>query len=153
MQKWPIFEKNHGLTPLEKCQFFDFLLFLFLVPRNAFFRSRIWWNTFSWPILSTKNKLEKWPIFEQNHGLTPLKKCQFFDFFNFLFLLPRNGFFRSRIPWNTFYLPLLSKKNLEKWPIFGQNRWLTPLEKCQFFDFFNLLFLLPRNAFFRCRMS
>ena len=33
-----------------------------------------------------KKKLEKWPFFDQNHGLTPLEKCQFFDFLNFLFL-------------------------------------------------------------------
>ena len=31
-------------------------------------------------------KLEKWPFLEQNHGLTPLEKLQFFDFLNFLFL-------------------------------------------------------------------
>ena len=41
---------------------------------------------FSWPILPKKKKLEKWPFFDQNHGLTPLEKCQFFDFLNFLFL-------------------------------------------------------------------
>ena len=33
-----------------------------------------------------KKKLEKWPCLDQNHGLTPLEKCQFFDFLNFLFL-------------------------------------------------------------------
>ena len=33
-----------------------------------------------------KKKLEKWPFLDQNHGLTPLEKCQFFDFLNFLFL-------------------------------------------------------------------
>ena len=85
------------LTPLQKCQFFDFLNLLFLEPRKAFFRSRISQNTFSWPILARKKKMEKWPIFEQNHGLTPLQKCQFFDFLNFLFLLPRHAFFRFRI--------------------------------------------------------
>ena len=31
---------NHGLTPLEECQFFDFLNFWFLQPNKAFFRSR-----------------------------------------------------------------------------------------------------------------
>ena len=140
--------------PLEKCQFFDFFKFLFLVPRKAFFRSRILWNTFSWPILSKKKKLEKWPHLEQNHDLIPLEKCPFFHFFNFLFLLPRNEFFRSRISWNTFYLPLLSKKKkLEKWPIFKQNHGLTPLEKCQFFDLLNFFFLLPTNAFLRSRIS
>ena len=49
-----IFRPNHGLTPLEKCQFFDFLNFLFLYPREAFCRARISEKTFSWPILSKK---------------------------------------------------------------------------------------------------
>ena len=30
---------------------------------------------------------------DQNHGLTPLEKCQVFHFLNFLFLLPRKAFF------------------------------------------------------------
>ena len=97
MEKWPIFEQNHGLTPLEKCQFFDLLNFLFLLPTNAVLRSRISYKTFFWPILPKKNKLEKWPILEQNHGLTPLKNVYFLDFYNFLFLLPRKALFRSRI--------------------------------------------------------
>ena len=34
-----------------------------------------------------KNKrLKKIPFFYQNHELTPLEKCQLFDFLNFLFL-------------------------------------------------------------------
>ena len=37
--------------------------------------------------------------------------------------------------------------------IFGQNHGLTPLEKSQFFDFMNLLFLYARQAFFRSRIS
>ena len=81
MEKWPIFEENQGFTPLEKCQFLDFFNFLFLLPINAFFGSRISKNTSYLPLLSKKNKLKKWPISEQNHGLTPLEKCQFFDFF------------------------------------------------------------------------
>ena len=32
--------------------------------------------------------------------------------------------------------------------IFGQNHGLTTLEKCQLFDFLNILFLYPRKAFF-----
>ena len=31
---------NRGLTPLEECQFFDFLNFWFLQPKKAFFRCR-----------------------------------------------------------------------------------------------------------------
>ena len=29
-------------------------------------------------ILPKKKKLEKWPFFDENHGLTPLEKCQYF---------------------------------------------------------------------------
>ena len=36
--------------------------------------------------IALKQKMEKWPIFDQNQGLTPLEKWQFFDFFNFLVL-------------------------------------------------------------------
>ena len=32
-----IFGQNHGLSPFEKCPFFDFLNFLFLKLRKAFF--------------------------------------------------------------------------------------------------------------------
>ena len=32
-----------------------------------------------------KKKVEKWPFLDQNHGLTFLEKCQFFDFLNLLF--------------------------------------------------------------------
>ena len=41
LKKWPFLDKNHGLTPLEKLQFFDFLDFLFLQHRKAFYRSGI----------------------------------------------------------------------------------------------------------------
>ena len=46
------------------------------------------------------------------------------------------------------------KKKVGKMAIFGKKKQgLTPLEKCQFFYFFKFLFLYPRKAFFRCRMS
>ena len=36
---------------------------------------------------------------------------------------------------------MLPKKKMEKWPIFHQNNELTPLQKSEFFDFLNCLFL------------
>ena len=53
--------------------------------------------------------MEKWLILQQNHGLNPLENCQFFDFFNFLFLKPNKFFFLCRI-YNTFSCPILPKK-------------------------------------------
>ena len=41
LKKRPFLDQNHGLIPLEKCHFFDFLNFLFFYPRKALFRSRI----------------------------------------------------------------------------------------------------------------
>ena len=97
LEKWPFLDQNHGLTPLENCQLFELLNFLFLYPRKAFFRSRISLRIFSFYILPKKKKFEKWPFLDQNHGLTPLEKCQFFDCLNILFLWPRKAIFRSRI--------------------------------------------------------
>ena len=31
-----------------------------------------------------KKKVQKWPILDQNNGITPLEKCQFFDFLKLL---------------------------------------------------------------------
>ena len=40
-------------------------------------------------------------------------------------------------------------KNMEKFPIFDRNhRLITPLEKSQFFNFFNFLILESKNTFF-----
>ena len=78
------FDQNHGLTPLEKSQFFDFLNFLFLQPRKAFFVVEYRKTHFPGPYCKKKETMGKWSIFE---------KPQFFDFFNFLFLQPRKAFF------------------------------------------------------------
>ena len=99
LEKRPYWNQNQGLTPQEKCKFFDFWNFLFLLPRKAFFQSRISFSRIShFPNLQCRKKmLEKWPYFDQNHGLTLLKKCQFFEFLNFLFLLPTKALFRSSL--------------------------------------------------------
>ena len=54
LEKWPFLDQNHGLTLLEKCQFFAFLNILFLKPRKAFFCCRISQRTFFWTILTKK---------------------------------------------------------------------------------------------------
>ena len=150
MEKWPILDQNYGLTPLEKCHFFDVLNFLFLWPKKAFFCSRISQKTFSWPILPKKKKLERGLFLDENHGLTPLQKCQFFDFFEllvFIYSLERVFFvveYRKRHFSALYYI----KKKLKKGPFLDQNHGLTPLEKCQFFDFLNFWFLWFRKRFF-----
>ena len=47
MEKIQIVDQNHGPTPLEKYQIFDFLNFVILESKNTFLLSRISSNTFS----------------------------------------------------------------------------------------------------------
>ena len=100
-----------------------------------------------------KKMLEKWPFFDQNHGFTPFEKCQFLDFFNvFFFIASKGDFSFQNIVKDIFLAYIALKKMLEKWPFLDQNRGLTPLETCQFFDFMNFWFLQPRQALFRCKI-
>ena len=56
------------------------------------FPCSIWCNSFSWPILRQIKRWKKFHFFDQNHGLTPLEKSQFFDFLDFLFLVKEGVF-------------------------------------------------------------
>ena len=147
------------LTHLEKCQFFNVLHLLFLQSRKAFSRFRIAWktlNVFPGLYCLKKKKLEKGPFLNQNHGLIPLEKCQFFSLFKppVFFFWPRKAFFRFRISQKIFCWPLLSEKKAWKMAIFEpKTTVIRPLEKSQFLDFLNFFFLEPRKAFFRSRIS
>ena len=71
-----------------------------------------------------KKKLEKWPFFGEKHGLSPLEKCQFFDFLNFFFDNLEISIFV--VKYRKKYFPGLYclKKMFEKWPFSDQNRGL-----------------------------
>ena len=93
--------------------------------------------------------MEKWTILDQNNGPTLLQKSQFFEFSNFLFLQPKRRFFLLKYRRTHFRGLYCLKYKREKWPILDQNHGLNLLQKSQFFDFLNFLFLYPRKAFFR----
>ena len=89
--------KNHGLTRLEKQSISRlFGLVVFIAQKDVFLFQNIIKDIFM-AYIAYKKKLEKWPFLDQNHGLTPLEKCQFFDFLDFMILQPRKVFFPSRI--------------------------------------------------------
>ena len=98
--------------------------------------------------IALKKDMEKWPFFDQNHGLTPLEKSQFFDFLNFVFWGARKAFFVLEYCKTHFPSLYCLKQDMEKWPFFDLNYGLTPLEQSQFFDFLNMLFLQGRQALF-----
>ena len=96
LEKWSFFGQNHGLTLWKSFNFLTFPTSCFYSLERPFFALEYHKRHFL-RVYCQKKKLEKWPFLNQNHGLTPLKKFQFFDFLNFFFLRPRKAFFRSRI--------------------------------------------------------
>ena len=86
LEKWPFLDQNHGLTPLEKCQFFEFSTSFFYSLERRFFVLEYRKRYFPGLYCAKEKKLEKWPFLDQNHGLTPLEKYQFFNVSNFVFI-------------------------------------------------------------------
>ena len=78
-KKTSFFDQKHGLTPLEKCVFWDFERLHFLWPKKVSFRSRTLLNIISSLILTENNSRKTTTFFDQKHGLTPLEKCDFWD--------------------------------------------------------------------------
>ena len=78
---------------------------MFILSRKACFLTRTSPNTFSGCILHKTKRSQKFPIFEQKHGLTPLQKCQFCAFLKAMFLLIRKAcllFKTSKIAFSRF---------------------------------------------------
>ena len=150
-----IFGPKPQINPLEKYQFFDFLNFLFLRVRKAFFSSRIFKRHFP-GLYCRKKKVGKMTIFGPKPWLNPFEKMSIFRLFELLvFNSLKKAFFCCRISLKTFSWSILrKKKNLKKMVIFGPKPRVNPFgKKCQFFYFLNFLILQPRKAFFRSRIG
>ena len=149
-----IFGPKPWVNPFAKMSIFRLLeLFVFIAQKGAF-SFQIIVKVIFLTNIALQKRLEKWPYLDQNHGLTPFENLQFFDILNFLFSQPRKAFFSfQNIVKIIFLSNIAEKKMLEKRPYWDQNHGLTTLEKCQFFDFLNFRFLLPRKAIFQSRIS
>ena len=149
MEKWPFLDQNHGLTPLEKCQFLDFLNLFFYSLKRCFFvleyRKRHFLGLYC-----LKKKVGKMG----QPWVNPFGKMSIFRVFVLLFLYSLERRFLV-LKYRKGHFPMLQcqKKKLQKCPFLDQNHGLTTLKKCQFFDFLNLLFLQPKKVFFGSRIS
>ena len=86
--------------------------------------------------------MEELPIFNQNHGLTPLEKSQFFDCFKLLLLISLKEVFLCKISWNIFLANFTKNKKNETVAIFLTKTIDYPSSKnANFFTSFDLLFL------------
>ena len=95
-----------------------------------------------------KKSLKNGYFFDQNDGLTLLGKCQFFDFFNLMFLYSRKAFFRSRILQKTFSWPIMPKTKPGKMAVFGAKPWVNPFGKMSIFRLFKFLVFIAKKRVF-----
>ena len=146
-----IFGPKPWVTPLEKCQCFDFLNFYslerhFLVLE---YRKR------HFPVVyCLKKKVGKMVIFGPNPWVNPFGKISIFRLFQPVVFIAQKGVFSfQNIVKEIFLAYIVYKINFEKWRFLDQKHGLFPLEKCQFLDCLTSLFLQPRKAFFRSRIQ
>ena len=142
-----IFGQNHGLTPFEKCQFFDFFNFLFLQHTEAFFGSRISQKTFSWISLPKKKKVGKTAIFEPRPWVDPFGKISIFRLFlTSLFYSLGRRLFLLEYGKRHFAGLYCLKKKLRKWPFFGPKSWVNPFGKMSIFRFFEVFVFIGQKG-------
>ena len=143
-----IFGSKPWVTPFRKMSLFRlFELLVFIAQKGIFSFQNIVRDVFL-VYVAKKKKFEKWPFLDQNHGITTLEKCDFFDFLIFFFLQPRKTFivvqYRKR------HLPGLYclKKKVGKTAIFGPKPWVNHFRKLSIFKLFKLLVFIAYKGIF-----
>ena len=91
MKKLQLFDQNHGLFHLQKCQFCLLFKSMFILSRKARFLTRTSPTTFSGSILHKTKRSQNFQFLKKNHGLTRLQNCQFCAFLKPMFLLFRKA--------------------------------------------------------------
>ena len=88
--KWPFLDKNHGLRPLQKCQFQNFLNLLFSQPTKAFFVLE--YRTRHFPGLYCLNKkVGKMAIFGPKPWVNQFAKMSIFKLFKLVVFIAQKG--------------------------------------------------------------
>ena len=134
MEKWPILHQNHGLAPLKKSQFFHFQNSLFLQPKKAFFvleYRKTHFPALYW-LKTTDGEMVN---FAPKPWVNPFAKIPIFRLFELLAFIAQRGVFSFQNIVKHCFLAYIALKK----------RWKN--------GNLNLLFLQPRKAFFRSRIS
>ena len=143
-----IFGPKPWVNPLRNMSIFRlFQLLVFIAQKGVFLFYNILKHIFLASI-TKKTKLEKWPFLDQNDGLTPLEKCQFFDLLNFLFLQARKEFFFLQYCKRHFPCLYYQEKKVGKMAIFGPKPWVNPLRKMSIFRLFELSVFIAQKGVF-----
>ena len=92
--------------------------------------------------------MEKWPILDQNHGLTLCKNLNFSTFWNCCFYGLERRYFVLEYR-KTHFPGLYCLKKNWKMANFGPKPWVSPFEKMAIFPLFELAVFIAYKAFFR----
>ena len=137
MEKIPILKKKTWTNPFQKFEFCHLFKKTILILKNSFFSLQSISKQYFKAYFSQKQSMEKIPIFDQNHGLTPLQKFEFLPLFRKdIFMLKKVFFSILSISKKYFQAHFPQKQSMEKIPIFDQNHGLTPLQKFEFLPLF-----------------
>ena len=149
-----IFGPKAWVNPFGKMSIFRlFEFFVFIAQKGVYSFQNIVKDLLQ-AYIAYKEKWEKWPFLNQNHGLILWEKMSIFRLFElFFFIAQKSVFSFQNIAKDIFLAYIAQKEKLEKWPFLDQNDGLTPFEDCQFFDFLYFLFLQLGKAFFCSRIS
>ena len=149
-----IFGPKPWVNPFGKMSIFRlFELLVFIAQKGVFFVLEYRKRHFP-GLYYLKKKVGKIAIFGPKPWVIPLEKNFNFRLFELLVFIAQKGIFSfQNIAKYIFLAYITFKKKLEQWPFLDQNQGLTPLEKCEFFDFLNFLFLKPTEAFFLTRTT
>ena len=131
-----IFGPKPQVNPIWTNGHFSTFLILVYIAQKGFFSFQNIVKDIFLGYIAYEKKVGKIVIFGPKPQVNPLwTKWPFFDFLNSRFYSLERLFFVleycKRLFPGLYYL----KKNLEKWRFLDQNQGLTPLEKCQFFEF------------------
>ena len=149
-----IFGQKPWVNPFGKMSIYRlFELLVFIAQKGVFSFQNIVKDIFL-AYIAQKKKVGKMAIFGPKPWVNPFGKMSIFQLFELLVFIAQKGVFSfQNIVKKIFRDYIALKKRLEKWPFSDQNHGLTPLGKYQFLDFLNFLFLQPRKAYFRSRIS
>ena len=129
-------DQNHGLTPLEKCQFLEFFNILFYSLKRRFFVLEDHKTHFPAPYCLNK-KIGKMANFnlDKNHG-----KMSIFRLCELLVFIAKKGLFSFYKIIKHICPPYILHKNKRlKMANFGQKPWTNPFGKISLFRVFQLL--------------
>ena len=142
-----IFWPKARVNPFGKIRFLGLWKITFLGAKHFCFLIRTLFNIISGLILTENNSRKKNTFFDQKHRLTPLEKCDFWDFERLLFY-GQKGFLFYLAHYLTLFLVLFWPKTSKKNYIFWPKAWVNPFGKMRFLGLWKITFFRAKKGFF-----